>query len=171
VIWRTTSVPRPSSRWPTIRHGQRREVVVQAISKDIIPTFLTASRPHGAGCRRLAHDVVGNLVANSAIDPSRPRTPRHSTARVQGMTFDGQLYGVPYSVENIALFRNTDWSTAARHDGRPRRRGKRLVGKDGVPTHGLQVGQPVTPITSIRCSRRAAGLLRPTPRVTPIRRT
>ena len=27
---------------------------------------------------------------------------------VKGMTFDGQLYGVPYSVENIALFRNTD---------------------------------------------------------------
>ena len=27
---------------------------------------------------------------------------------VKGMTFSGQLYGVPYSIENIALIRNTD---------------------------------------------------------------
>ena len=30
---------------------------------------------------------------------------------VKGMTFNGQLYGIPYSVENIALIRNTDLTT------------------------------------------------------------
>lgn len=85
-------------------------VTVEAISQDIIPNFLTA---HQAGTAPdivvWAHDVIGNLVANGAIDPvTITNTGDFDELAIKGMTFDGQLYGVPYSVENIALFRNTE---------------------------------------------------------------
>jgi arabinogalactan oligomer/maltooligosaccharide transport system substrate-binding protein len=85
-------------------------VRVEAISADIIPNFLTASEAGTAPDIVVwAHDVVGQLVANSAIDPVQMSdTSGFDPLAVQGMTFDGQLYGVPYSVENIGLFINTD---------------------------------------------------------------
>src|SRR4029078_3082387 len=56
-----------------------------------------------------AHDVIGDLVRTGTIDPVQAAdTSAFDPLAVQGMTFDGQLYGIPYSVENIALFRNTD---------------------------------------------------------------
>lgn len=85
-------------------------VVVEEIAENIIPTFLTASQAGEAPDIVVwAHDVVGNLVANGAIDPIQlSDTSGFDPLAIQGMTFDGQLYGIPYSVENIALFRNTD---------------------------------------------------------------
>jgi arabinogalactan oligomer/maltooligosaccharide transport system substrate-binding protein len=85
-------------------------VQVEAISADIIPNFLTASEAGTAPDIVVwAHDVVGQLVANSAIDPVQMSdTSGFDPLAVQGMTFDGQLYGIPYSVENIGLFINTD---------------------------------------------------------------
>lgn len=86
------------------------KVTVQAISADIIPNFLTASQAGtGPDVVVWAHDVVGQLVANGAIEPIQlPNAADFDPLAIEGMTFDGQLYGVPYSVENIALFRNTD---------------------------------------------------------------
>ena len=85
-------------------------VTVEAISKDLIANFKTAS---GAGTGPdiviWAHDVVGDLVANGFIDPVTLTDPSvFDLIAIKGMTFGGQLYGVPYNVENIALFRNTD---------------------------------------------------------------
>lgn len=85
-------------------------VKVEAISQDIIPKFLTASQAGTAPDIVVwAHDVIGNLVRNGAIDPVQlADTSAFDPLAVKGMTFNGQLYGIPYSVENIALFRNVD---------------------------------------------------------------
>jgi arabinogalactan oligomer / maltooligosaccharide transport system substrate-binding protein len=85
-------------------------VKVEAISKDIIPNFKTASQAGtGPDIVVWAHDVIGDLVRNGTIDPVQAAdTSAFDPLAVQGMTFDGQLYGIPYSVENIGLFRNTD---------------------------------------------------------------
>lgn len=85
-------------------------VKVEAISTDIIPKFLTASQAGTAPDIVVwAHDVIGNLVRNGAIDPVQlSDTSGFDPLAVKGMTFNGQLYGIPYSVENIALFRNAD---------------------------------------------------------------
>ena len=95
-------------------------VRVEAISADIIPNFLTASEAGTAPDIVVwAHDVVGQLVANSAIDPIQMSdTSGFDPLAIQGMTFDGQLYGIPYSVENIGLFMQ-------------HRHGRRLPGHDG----------------------------------------
>jgi arabinogalactan oligomer/maltooligosaccharide transport system substrate-binding protein len=85
-------------------------VKVEAISQNIIDQFLTASQAGTAPDIVVwAHDVIGNLVRNGAIDPIQlSDTKGFDPLAIKGMTFNGQLYGIPYSVENIALFRNTD---------------------------------------------------------------
>lgn len=57
-----------------------------------------------------AHDWIGELVTNGLLAPvdlgdmAKDFAPISLTA----LTWDGQLYGVPYAIENIALFYNTD---------------------------------------------------------------
>jgi arabinogalactan oligomer/maltooligosaccharide transport system substrate-binding protein len=85
-------------------------VEVEAITQNLTTQFKTASQ-QGTGPDIVvwAHDAVADLVQNSAIDPvTMPDTSMFDPLAVKGMTYQGQLYGVPYSIENIALIRNTD---------------------------------------------------------------
>ncbi|WP_306371379.1 extracellular solute-binding protein [Nocardiopsis sp. CC223A] len=57
-----------------------------------------------------AHDWTGNLVRNGAVQPVELPEHRAETldeTSVQALTYDSQLFGVPYSQENIFLMRNT----------------------------------------------------------------
>ncbi|TXK41636.1 maltose ABC transporter substrate-binding protein [Nonomuraea sp. C10] len=87
-------------------------VEVKEISKDNQQTFLTASQ-QGSGPDVMvgAHDWIGNLVQNGAIEPvnlTEEQKAAFSDIAIKAVTFDGQIYGAPYAVENIALIRNTD---------------------------------------------------------------
>jgi arabinogalactan oligomer/maltooligosaccharide transport system substrate-binding protein len=86
-------------------------VTVQAISKDLQTNFVTASQSgKGPDIVVGAHDWIGNLVQNGAIDPvqlSDSQKAAFSPVSLDAVSFNGQLYGVPYAVENIALIRNT----------------------------------------------------------------
>ena len=88
-------------------------VNVQAISQNLTTQFKTASdQGTGPDIVVWAHDAVADFVQNGAIDPiTMPDTSAFDPLAVKAMTFGGQLYGVPYSVENIALIRNTDLTT------------------------------------------------------------
>ena len=58
-----------------------------------------------------AHDWIGNLVQNGTIDPIQIPETVSSTLQplaIEAVTFDGQTYGMPYTMNNIVLFRNTD---------------------------------------------------------------
>lgn len=73
--------------------------------------FLLASG--GAECADIAiipHDNLGSLVENAAVIPIDLGAKKDSflPAAVQGFTYNGQVYGVPLSVENIGFFYNTD---------------------------------------------------------------
>ncbi|GHJ10255.1 sugar ABC transporter substrate-binding protein [Micromonospora humidisoli] len=86
-------------------------VEVQAVSKDLQTNFVTASQ-QGSGPDVVvgAHDWIGNLVQNGAIDPVQLAAEQKSgfnETAIKAVTFNGQLYGVPYATENIALIRNT----------------------------------------------------------------
>ncbi|MET8004749.1 sugar ABC transporter substrate-binding protein [Nonomuraea glycinis] len=87
-------------------------VEVKEISKDNQQTFITASQ-QGSGPDVMigAHDWIGNLVQNGAIDPvnlTEAQKAAFPEVAMKAVTFDGQTYGAPYAVENIALIRNTD---------------------------------------------------------------
>ena len=90
---------------------------IQAISKDQQTTFVTASQ-QGSGPDIMvgAHDWIGNLVQNAAIDPVQLTDAQKAgfpNVAVKAVTFNGQVYGVPYAVENIALIRNTELAPTA----------------------------------------------------------
>lgn len=71
--------------------------------------FLTAA-PAGQGPDVLlgAHDWIGELVANGLIAPIDLGSKKGDfrANAIQAFTYDSKLYGMPYSVENIALVCN-----------------------------------------------------------------
>ncbi|WP_089156560.1 sugar ABC transporter substrate-binding protein [Micromonospora sp. NBS 11-29] len=92
-------------------------VEVQAVSKDLQTNFVTASQ-QGSGPDVVvgAHDWIGNLVQNGSIDPvqlSAEQKAGFNETAVKAVTFNGQLYGVPYATENLALIRNTELAPEA----------------------------------------------------------
>ena len=84
---------------------------VQVIT-DVQSNFITANTAgNGPDVVLGAHDWIGNLVQNGAIDPLQ-LTPdqlgAYSDVAVKATTYDEQLYGLPYGVESLVLYRNTD---------------------------------------------------------------
>ena len=93
------------------------KVEVQAVSKDLQTTYVTAAQSgKGPDIVVGAHDWIGNLVQNGTIDPiqlSDSQKSAFADVAVKAVTFNGQVYGVPYAIENLALIRNTDLAPAA----------------------------------------------------------
>jgi arabinogalactan oligomer/maltooligosaccharide transport system substrate-binding protein len=86
--------------------------VVEIGFGDIRDQLLTAG-PAGEGPDVLigAHDWLGQLVTNGAVAPiNLPEEilAELSPAAVNAFSYNGQLYGIPYGVENVALIRNVD---------------------------------------------------------------
>ncbi len=56
-----------------------------------------------------AHDWTGKLVQNGVVSPVElgSTASKFQPVTVKAMTYQGKVYGVPYSIENIALLRNT----------------------------------------------------------------
>jgi arabinogalactan oligomer/maltooligosaccharide transport system substrate-binding protein len=56
-----------------------------------------------------AHDWLGNFVANGVVQPVElgDTAANYQKVAVTAMSVEGKTYGVPYSIENIALLRNT----------------------------------------------------------------
>lgn len=54
-----------------------------------------------------AHDWLGELVTNGVVQPVELAEPgAFAPAAVQAMTYDGVTYGMPLSIESVALVRN-----------------------------------------------------------------
>ena len=62
-----------------------------------------------------AHDWLGVLVTNGVVAPVElgDGAADYEQVAVDAMTYEGQIYGVPYAIENIALLRNTDLAPEA----------------------------------------------------------
>jgi arabinogalactan oligomer/maltooligosaccharide transport system substrate-binding protein len=63
-----------------------------------------------------AHDWIGQLVQNGAIDPvqlDEATQAKFNPLAIEGVTFNGQIYGVPYDLGNIFLIRNTELAPEA----------------------------------------------------------
>ncbi len=57
-----------------------------------------------------AHDWLGELVINGLLAPIDlgDKEELFADVAITAMTYEGQLYGMPYAIENIAFFRNPD---------------------------------------------------------------
>lgn len=92
-------------------------VEVKAVSEDLQTNYVTATQA-GSGPDIVvgAHDWIGNLVQNGTIEPvqlSADQKAKFEEIAIKGVTYNGQLYGVPYAVENLALIRNTELAPTA----------------------------------------------------------
>lgn len=87
------------------------EVKVEEHAEELQEDFITASEQgKGPDVLVAAHDWIGNLVQNKTIDPvrlSEEQTEALNPLAVEAVTYDGEIYGNPYAVENLALIRNT----------------------------------------------------------------
>ena len=87
-------------------------VAIQAINFDDLNDRFRAAAPAGEGPDILVgpNDWLGELVTSGLISPVElgAATSDFSEGGLNAFSFDGQLYGVPYALENVALFRNTD---------------------------------------------------------------
>jgi arabinogalactan oligomer / maltooligosaccharide transport system substrate-binding protein len=89
--------------------GTTVEVVLKNF-EDIRPDF-NAQVPTGEGPDITvgAHDWLGELTANGVVAPIElgDIADQFESVAVEAFTYDGQVYGLPYAVENIGLIRNT----------------------------------------------------------------
>lgn len=88
------------------------EVVVQQIPFNDIRGQFVQTAPTGEGPDILvgAHDWLGELVTNGLLTPvdvSGVAEDLNSNA-VDAFTYNGEVYGLPYAVDNVAFFRNVD---------------------------------------------------------------
>jgi arabinogalactan oligomer/maltooligosaccharide transport system substrate-binding protein len=61
------------------------------------------------------HDKLGSYVQNGVVAPLQLGSKEKDYAKVaiQAVTYDGNVYGLPYSIENVALLRNTALAPSA----------------------------------------------------------
>jgi maltose-binding protein MalE len=87
-------------------------VAVQELQFGDIRTQLSLTAPEGEGPDIIigAHDWLGELVQNGVVEPLDISgvADGFQDVAVDAFTYEGQTYGLPYAVENIALVRNTD---------------------------------------------------------------
>ncbi|MCP5460365.1 MAG: maltose ABC transporter substrate-binding protein [Thermotogae bacterium] len=88
------------------------QVEIQQVNfGDIKPKFLTAA-PAGEGPDIIvgAHDWVGELALNGLIEPIPflPDSDQYYEVALDAFSYGGKLYGVPYTIEAIAIIYNKD---------------------------------------------------------------
>jgi arabinogalactan oligomer / maltooligosaccharide transport system substrate-binding protein len=88
------------------------DLVIEELGFGDIRTQMVTAAPAGEGADIFvgAHDWLGELVSSGVVAPldlgdlAADFTPES----IQAFTYDGELYGMPYATENVALFINTD---------------------------------------------------------------
>ncbi|WP_067974273.1 sugar ABC transporter substrate-binding protein [Nocardiopsis trehalosi] len=89
------------------------EVDIQTVAVDQLQSDFLTAHEGGSGPDILvgAHDWIGNLVQNNAIDPvelPQETADGFTPTSLEAATYEGRLYGVPYAQENLVLLRNTE---------------------------------------------------------------
>lgn len=89
-------------------------VEVKLVTKDFgtVDQDFISQVPTGKGPDVIVspHDKLGAYVAAGVVAPLElgDVADGFADAALQAMTYDGKVYGVPYSIENVALVRNAD---------------------------------------------------------------
>ena len=108
-------VIKPVAEQFTADTGVAVDLVIKDNSK-IVDDFTTQA-PSGTGPDAViaAHDRIGTMVQNGVIAPIElgSAAADFQEVAVRAFTLNGQVYGVPYSIENIALIRNVDLAPEA----------------------------------------------------------
>jgi maltose/maltodextrin transport system substrate-binding protein/arabinogalactan oligomer/maltooligosaccharide transport system substrate-binding protein len=87
-------------------------VTVQQLGFGDIRDNIKVAGPAGEGADIIvgAHDWLGELVSSGIVAPISlgAKESDFTNASIQAFTYDGELYGMPYAVENVAFFYNPE---------------------------------------------------------------
>ena len=114
VIWadekKAPSIEEFATQWADQQGGLT--VAVQVVAKDLQTNFITAdSAGNGPDIVIGAHDWIGKFVQNNAIAPvllSGKAKSNYSDTALKAVTYNGQTYGAPYTVEALVLYVNKE---------------------------------------------------------------
>ena len=88
------------------------ELLIEEVDFGTIRSNFLIAGPAGEGPDVIigVHDWLGEFVANGLLAPidAGDLTDSFSASSIDAFTYDGELYGLPYSTENVAFFINTD---------------------------------------------------------------
>lgn len=112
VIW-SDDVRQPIVQEFADKFGQEQGIKVQVqVSTDVRQQFKDATNVgQGPDVIVGAHDWLGELVQNGTVAPiqmSEDVQAQFTPESLEATKFNGQIYGVPYATESLALVRNTD---------------------------------------------------------------
>ena len=107
----------PAVRAAATRFEKETGATVRLVQKnfdDIRPDFL-AQVPTGKGPDLTvgAHDWLGEFIANGVVAPVElgNKATTFEDVALKAFTYNGQVYGLPYAIENVALIRNAALTT------------------------------------------------------------
>ncbi|MCA9882138.1 MAG: maltose ABC transporter substrate-binding protein [Anaerolineae bacterium] len=86
-------------------------VAVQESTLGDVDNVIPVAAPAGQGPDVFftAHDKLGNLVSGGLVAPIEVANPDgFAESAVNAFLYNGDVYGIPFSIENIAFFRNVD---------------------------------------------------------------
>jgi maltose/maltodextrin transport system substrate-binding protein/arabinogalactan oligomer/maltooligosaccharide transport system substrate-binding protein len=87
-------------------------VTVQQLGFGDIRDNIKVAGPAGEGADIIvgAHDWLGELVASGIVAPIDlgAKADDFTESSIQAFTYEGELYGMPYAVENVAFFYNPE---------------------------------------------------------------
>jgi arabinogalactan oligomer/maltooligosaccharide transport system substrate-binding protein len=111
VIW-SDDVRAPILTEYAEQFGEEFGIAVQVqVATDVREQFKNATNvDQGPDVIVGAHDWLGELVQNGTVAPIQMSEDVQSAfvpEAIEATKFDGQIYGVPYATENLALIRNT----------------------------------------------------------------
>ncbi len=88
------------------------ELEIQQVAFGEIGNQVRVSIPAGEGPDLFitAHDQIGNYIEGGLIAPVDlgDKSDQFVESSLNAFSYGGELYGLPYATENVALFRNTD---------------------------------------------------------------
>jgi len=88
-------------------------ITVKLVVKDFanVDKDFISQVPTGKGPDMIVspHDKLGSYVQNGVVAPLQlgDKAKDYADVAIQAVTYDGNVYGLPYSIENVALVRNT----------------------------------------------------------------
>jgi arabinogalactan oligomer/maltooligosaccharide transport system substrate-binding protein len=103
----------PALRAVAAQFNKDTGVTVKLVVKDFatVDQDFISQVPTGKGPDMIVspHDKLGAYVKNGVVAPLElgDKTGDFAKVAIQAVTYDGTVYGLPYSIENVALVRNT----------------------------------------------------------------
>jgi arabinogalactan oligomer/maltooligosaccharide transport system substrate-binding protein len=94
-------------------------ITVKLVVKDFanVDKDFISQVPTGKGPDMIVspHDKLGAYVQNGVVAPLQlgDKTADYADVAIQAVTYDGNVYGLPYSIENVALLRNRALASSA----------------------------------------------------------